>query len=170
MDLELTLDEKTDSCYINKSDQLDKFIFNPGRRRIMNSIGVLDVGIGNTLSIIGCLSRLGATSQLIHYPEELKKVTHLIIPGVGNMKSLTNKLKVCGIDKEIKEFAKTKYLLGICLGFQLLFEGSEEGDVSCLGLLPGRVLSLSRNLSVSTNVGYHEVKNISSSIIALPAA
>jgi len=123
----------------------------------MTTIGVLDVGIGNSLSIVGSLSRLGCLYKRVTSPEDLQTVTHLIIPGVGHMSSLMSTLQFTGLDTEIRKFAQHHYLLGICLGFQLLFDFSEEGSVPCLGLLPGRVLSLATHAQFSTNVGYRTI-------------
>jgi glutamine amidotransferase len=70
----------------------------------------------------------------------IRHATHIVLPGVGAAASAMQRLRQNGLDEFIPQ--TTQPLLGICLGMQLLFESSEEGDTSCLGLLPGAVSRL----------------------------
>ncbi|MFB4164541.1 imidazole glycerol phosphate synthase subunit HisH [Alteribacillus sp. JSM 102045] len=102
-------------------------------------IGIIDYGMGNLHSVSKALERLDLSYFLSEEPEELEKADGLILPGVGSFRDAMTLLK----EKQQEEFIKTwaadgKPLLGICLGMQLLFEGSEEnGDTEGLGFLPG---------------------------------
>lgn len=102
-------------------------------------IGIIDYGMGNLHSVSKALERLDLSYFLSEDPGELEKADGLILPGVGSFRDAMTLLK----EKKQEEFIKTweadgKPLLGICLGMQLLFEGSEEnGDTEGLGFLPG---------------------------------
>ncbi|KTC75611.1 imidazole glycerol phosphate synthase subunit HisH [Legionella birminghamensis] len=104
-------------------------------------IAVLDVCGNNLASLSNALSRLGYNYLLTHDAKEICNASHLIIPGVGTAPSGMNALKKYGLVNLIKELKQP--VLGICLGMQLLYEYSEEGQVECLGLLPGKVTSFS---------------------------
>ncbi|TLS38552.1 imidazole glycerol phosphate synthase subunit HisH [Pseudalkalibacillus caeni] len=105
-------------------------------------IGIIDYGMGNLYSVSKALERLGFDYFLSEDPEELKKASGLILPGVGSFRDAASILEKTGLkDFILSEVEKGTPLLGICLGMQLLFEESEENGVSKgLGLLPGRVL------------------------------
>ncbi|SDH20911.1 glutamine amidotransferase [Alteribacillus persepolensis] len=102
-------------------------------------IGIIDYGMGNLHSVSKALERLDLSYFLSEAPAELAKAEGLILPGVGSFKDAMTLLK----EKEQEAFIKMwvrdgKPLLGICLGMQLLFEGSEEnGSTEGLGFLPG---------------------------------
>src|SRR5690242_16245453 len=103
-------------------------------------IVVIDYGIGNLGSVKNALDKLGAESKISSDPDEIKKADALILPGVGAAGQGMKNLKKLGLDKIIiEEIKKGKCFLGICLGMQLLFEKSAEGEVSCLGILKGNV-------------------------------
>jgi len=73
-------------------------------------------------------------------PADLEKCDRLIFPGVGEAKYAMEQLKLTGFDTFLKDWAQAqKPLVGICLGSQIIFEHSEEGDVECLGLLKGTI-------------------------------
>ncbi len=120
----------------------------------MFSIGILDVGIGNIPAIEGSYRRLNIQTTRISTYNQLKLVNHLIIPGVGNMSEYMSRLRGLSLDNEIKSFSQYGYILGICLGFQALFEFSEEGDTECLGILNGHVKRIFDISHISTNIGF----------------
>jgi glutamine amidotransferase len=77
-------------------------------------------------------------SELTTDPNKVRKASHVILPGVGAAADCMARLqKHAGLVEAIRNLRQP--MLGICVGMQLLFESSEEGDVPCLGLLPGRV-------------------------------
>ncbi len=100
-------------------------------------IGIINYDSGNTRSVQNALERMGAPYILSDKKEVLETCTHIIFPGVGSARSAMASLKERDLEDWIKNYKKP--FLGICLGMQLLFEFSEEGDTPCLGILEGRV-------------------------------
>ena len=102
-------------------------------------IGIIDYGMGNLHSVSKALERLGLPYFLASEPEKLIKAEGLILPGVGSFRDAMTILKDNRQDGFIKTWSKDgRPLLGICLGMQLLFEGSEEnGNTEGLKLLSG---------------------------------
>ncbi len=106
--------------------------------RSLASVAVVDYGAGNLRSVGGALERLGAPWRLARDPRELEVAGAVLLPGVGSAGSAMRVLEQRGFPAALRRLDRP--LLGICLGFQLLFERSEEeGGVRCLGILPGRV-------------------------------
>ena len=103
-------------------------------------IVLLDAGGANFGSLRAAFARLGLDASVSADRGRIAEATHLVLPGVGAAAAAMRKLRENGLDEVIPQ--TTQPLLGICLGMQLLFEGSEEGDTPCLGLLPGRVRRL----------------------------
>lgn len=106
------------------------------------TIGVIDYGMGNLRSVSKALERLGARVYVGDSPRELSRVQKLILPGVGAfgaaMKELKKRKLIPVINKAVE---RQKPLLGICLGLQLFFDGSEESPgIKGLGLWKGSVL------------------------------
>lgn len=102
-------------------------------------IGIIDYGMGNLHSVSKALERLDQPYFISEDPEELNKAEGLILPGVGSFKDAMTLLKEKNQEDFIKKWAADgNPLLGICLGMQLLFDGSEEnGDTAGLAFLPG---------------------------------
>lgn len=98
-------------------------------------IAVIDVSGNNLTSLGNALNRLGFTYVLTHDAQEISQASHVILPGVGTATYGMQALQQYDLVTVIK--ALTQPLLGICLGMQLLLDASEEGDVACLGLIPG---------------------------------
>lgn len=107
----------------------------------MSTVTVLAYGAGNTASVRFALERLGAKVRLTDNPAEVAEAERLILPGVGAARYAMSRLSALGLVEPVRAFPGP--LLGICLGQQLLFETSDEGDdVPLLGLIPGRVTRL----------------------------
>lgn len=104
-------------------------------------IAVIDVSGTNLTSLANALTRLDANFILTHDSKKIENASHVIMPGVGTAAFGMNALRQHGLIDVL--IALKQPLLGICLGMQLLMEHSEEGDIPCLGLLPGRVQRLS---------------------------
>lgn len=98
---------------------------------------LIDAGGANIGSVEYALERLGASARLSADPAEIAAADRVILPGVGAAAAGMARLHELGLVELVRSLQQP--LLGVCLGMQLLFEGSEEGDVDCLGLLPGRV-------------------------------
>ncbi len=107
-------------------------------------IAVLDYGIGNLRSAEKALQHLGADARLVDDPDEAASATGMVLPGVGAFGPCARALHDTGLDQVARDaIARGLPFLGICVGFQLLYEGSDEdpGDPG-LGILPGRVRAL----------------------------
>jgi glutamine amidotransferase len=98
---------------------------------------LVDSGGANIGSVRYALQRLGVESRLSADPAEIRAADRVILPGVGAAGPGMARLRELGLVDTLRGLRQP--LLGICLGMQLLFESSEEGEVECLGLLPGRV-------------------------------
>ena len=123
-------------------------------------VGILSIGLGNVPAVEGALRRLSVSPARVENQNHLLDITHLIIPGVGAMGEYITRLRAFDMISAIRSFSMDGKILGICLGFQVLFEHSEEGNCDCLGLFKGHVLSLSSFTSISTNVGYSQITQI----------
>lgn len=98
---------------------------------------LLDSGGANLGSVQAAFARLGVPVSVTSEPNVILDSTHVVLPGVGSAAVCMAKLRKNGLDKLIPRL--TQPLLGICVGLQLLFERSEEGETECLGLLQGEV-------------------------------
>lgn len=107
--------------------------------------GVIDYGAGNLRSVCNALGMLQAEHRLVRGPDDLDGVDALIFPGVGSFGDSMRHLQEQGLAGPIREWiAADRPFLGICIGYQLLFEGSEESpDVPGLGVFKGRVVRFS---------------------------
>jgi glutamine amidotransferase len=103
----------------------------------MTRLAIIDSGGANIASLQFAVERLGLPSDLTTDPKVLQEATHVILPGVGAAADCMGRLQSTGLVETIRGLRQP--LLGICVGMQLLFESSEEGNVPCLGILPGRV-------------------------------
>ena len=89
----------------------------------------------NIASLQFALQRLDADASVSADPEEIRAAGHVILPGVGAAAVAMSRLRQSGLDTVIPVLRQP--VLGICLGMQLLHESSQEGDVACLGVIPG---------------------------------
>ena len=98
---------------------------------------LLDSGGANLGSVQAAFARLGVEAPVTSDAQRIRAATHVILPGVGAAAPAMARLRENGLDRLIPTLSQP--LMGICVGMQLLFERSAEGEVECLGLLPGRV-------------------------------
>jgi glutamine amidotransferase len=107
-------------------------------------IAILDYGMGNLRSVEKAFEHVGAEVELTYDPARIRAAAGLVLPGVGAFPKAMQVIRERGLDELIAERrAGGVPLLGICLGMQLLFEGSVElGGADGLGLLPGQVRGL----------------------------
>lgn len=110
---------------------------------------VIDAGVGNLGNLGRALARVGADVQVAAEPGEIARARCLVLPGVGAFRPPREKLRG-ELEAALAEaLDRGAWLLGICVGYQLLFEGSEEfGDTDGLGLLQGRVTRLPATVSL----------------------
>ena len=121
-------------------------------------IGIVDYGMGNLRSVQKALQAVGADARIYQRPEDLAAADKIVLPGVGAMQPAMQRLTELGLTAPIKAaVAAGKPFLGICLGFQLLFESSSEGGtVPGLGILPGTVERFS-SLKVP-HMGWNQIR------------
>lgn len=106
-------------------------------------IAIVDYGVGNLFSLSSSLKALGLETEITRDPERFRAADRIILPGVGAFGDARAKLDATGLVPVIREEARKKPLLGICLGMQLLFDRSfEYGEHPGLGLVPGQVVDL----------------------------
>ncbi|MEM9561239.1 MAG: imidazole glycerol phosphate synthase subunit HisH [Actinomycetota bacterium] len=106
----------------------------------MTTIAVLDYGIGNLRSAQKALQHVGADANLTDDPGLIEAADGVVLPGVGNFGACMRALVETGLADQARKVAERgQPFLGICVGMQLLFEGSAEAPEAGLGLLPGRV-------------------------------
>ena len=106
----------------------------------MTDLVIIDSGVANIGSVLAALERIGASVTVSRDWETIRTAPRVLLPGVGSASAAMRELTALGLTKRLPTL--TQPVLGICLGMQLLFEESEEGEgahTSCLGILPGRV-------------------------------
>ncbi len=106
----------------------------------MPVIAVIDYGMGNLHSVCKGLENAGASPIITHSHKELTQADAVILPGVGAFDPALQNLRSRDLEQPIKDIiASGKPFLGICLGLQILFESSAEGNLPGLGIVKGKV-------------------------------
>jgi glutamine amidotransferase len=103
---------------------------------IASNVVIVANGGANIASLQFALERLNVPSMVSGDPEIIGAASHVILPGVGAAANAMSRLRRDGLDDVIPKLRQP--VLGICLGMQLLYESSDEGDTRCLGIIPGR--------------------------------
>lgn len=119
-------------------------------------VGVVDYGVGNIANVIRCLEYVATKERIVrvYNDTELKQCDKIILPGVGAFGSAMEHLRHKGLHNALCEYAKSgRYLLGICLGMQLLLDKSYEfGEHDGLGLIRGEVVSFGSQKSLEWHI------------------
>ncbi|MFW9843980.1 MAG: imidazole glycerol phosphate synthase subunit HisH [Candidatus Thorarchaeota archaeon] len=131
-------------------------------------VGVLDYGAGNIFSIVSGLRRAEIDTEVVIEPKCLSSIDAVVVPGVGNFSQAADSLEVFR-EKLIEISREGRFILGICLGMQIMLDESEEGNGRGLGLLEGRVVRLPATVKVP-HMGWNsiEVKRPSQLFEGLP--
>ena len=114
----------------------------------MADVAVIDYGMGNLRSVSKAIEHVapGMSVVVTGDPAEVSRAGRVVFPGQGAMPDCMRKLKASGLLESLLRAAETKPLLGVCIGEQMLFERSEEGDTPGLGIFPGQVKRFAANL------------------------
>lgn len=107
----------------------------------MTDVAIIDSGGANIASLLYAFDRLRTKAILTTDVDAIRSSSRVVLPGVGAAKDAMQRLTMAGLVDVIREL--TQPVLGICLGMQLLSEGSEEENVECLGIIPGTAARLS---------------------------
>ncbi len=121
-------------------------------------VAVVDYGAGNLVSIGQALTVVGADVRLVTDGSALASADALIVPGVGAAAPAMDRLRESRLADPIRRWIDDgRPYLGICLGLQLLFEGSDEDDAVTLGVLPGRTVALA-DAPTLPHIGWNQVE------------
>ncbi len=122
-------------------------------------ITVIDYGAGNLRSVINAVGKLGYRPEVTSQPRDVLNARVVILPGVGAAADTMASLKKLGLVEPVGKFiAEGRPFLGVCIGLQILFNGTEEGGWhECLGVLPGSVRKLPPGLKIP-HMGWNQVK------------
>jgi glutamine amidotransferase len=124
-------------------------------------IGIVDYGIGNLRSVQKALQHVGGEAIFVHTPEEISKADALVLPGVGNFGDCVRCLAKSGMWDATLEWAKSERpFFGICVGYQMLFDSSEEAPgEKGLGVFAGTVRKFSEKHGLKIpQIGWNTVK------------
>ncbi|MEY3747670.1 MAG: hypothetical protein RL194_1129 [Pseudomonadota bacterium] len=113
----------------------------------MIDIAVVDYGMGNLRSVSKALEHVAPGRRIVvtSDPHEIDAAERVVFPGQGAMPDCMRELDSRGLRQPVIKAAAGKPFLGICIGLQLLFEHSEEGDAAGLGILPGKVVRFEKS-------------------------
>jgi len=119
----------------------------------MTDIAIVDYGMGNLHSVSKALEHVAPAASIVvtSNPAEVRKAARVVFPGQGAMPNCMKEMDVRGLRGAVLEAAASKPFLGICIGLQMLFEASEEGNVKGLGILPGKVIRFPNLSMVDTS-------------------
>jgi imidazole glycerol phosphate synthase glutamine amidotransferase subunit len=121
-------------------------------------VGIVDYGAGNLVSIEQALALVGARVTRAAAASDLEDVDALVVPGVGASRPAMDRLEAAGlVGPIVRWIADDRPFLGICLGLQLLFEGSDEDGAVTLGVLPGRTRRLA-GAPTLPHIGWNQVE------------
>ncbi len=125
----------------------------------MSRVVLVDYGVGNVGSVRRAFERLGSEVVTTTHPAVVAESSRVVLPGVGAFAPARARLAAAGLDEALRAaVGRGARLLGLCLGFQLLFEASEEfGTTAGLGLLAGRVTPFPPGVRVP-HVGWNRLE------------
>ena len=119
----------------------------------MGNIAVIDYGMGNLHSVAKALEHAAPSEriQVTNDPNIVAEASRVVFPGQGAMPDCMRELDARGLRPALLQASRNKPFLGLCIGLQMLFDHSEEGDVAGLGILPGKVVRFAAGNMVDGN-------------------
>lgn len=122
-------------------------------------ITIVDYGMGNIGSLRNMFRRIGQSTEIASTPEDVRRARKILLPGVGAFDPAMERLEMSGLGDAVREKAlgDGAPTLGICLGMQLLGDGSEEGERPGLSLIPARARRFPREVGKVPHMGWNEV-------------
>jgi len=110
-------------------------------------ISIIDYGLGNIKAFVSAYRSLGIKYEIINSPEELKLPTHIILPGVGSFDDAMEKIEKKGFKEKLTNlvFEDKVNILGVCIGFQIMGNSSQEGELEGLGWIDVEVKKIGTN-------------------------
>ena len=128
----------------------------------MTLIAVIDYDMGNLHSACKGLETVGAVPKITDSPLDLEKADAIVLPGVGSFDPAVRQIRSRHLEKPIKAaIANGKPFLGICLGLQILFDSSEEGQEAGLGVIPGTVRRFRSEPGITIpHMGWNQVQQV----------
>lgn len=123
-------------------------------------VSIINYKAGNAPSVSNALRYLNIPCRFVSTPDQLEESEKLILPGVGSAKATMDSLKKMDLIEvlEKKVLNGRTPFLGICIGHQILFDHSQEGNTSCLGWLKGKVVRFDKKKVRVPHIGWNEVK------------
>jgi glutamine amidotransferase len=134
------------------------------------NLAIIKYNAGNIQSVLNALAMLGVEAKVTDSPEELYSADKVIFPGVGAAASAMDSLRSSRLDQVIRQLKQP--VLGICVGMQLLFDHSEEGDTNCLGIIPYKVKKFTPVLNEDHSrlkvpqIGWNEIFDLKSELFS----
>ncbi len=130
------------------------------------AIGVVDYGSGNLRSVCKALEASGAATTLVAAASQLGTMDAIVVPGVGSFGDCAANLRATGLWEPLRDWLREgRPYLGICLGYQLLFESSEESPgVEGLGALPGTVIRFSDERLKVPHMGWNSLNGMNGAL------
>lgn len=110
-------------------------------------IVIVDYGLGNIGNVTRAVERLGYEVTISHEESIINRAQAVILPGVGHFKDAMSAIRQLNLDETLSN-VKDKPIIGICLGMQLIYEHSDEGNVEGLGLVPGNITLINTTFPV----------------------
>ena len=131
-------------------------------------ISIVDYGMGNLRSVQKALAHVAPAARvdITAQPDDIRRADRVVFPGQGAMPDCMRSLRECGLAEAVTQATRDKPFLGLCIGQQMLFEGSDEGDTPGLALVLGRVRGFARSRERAAagfkvpHMGWNEVRQL----------
>ncbi|SDQ24979.1 glutamine amidotransferase [Pseudoxanthomonas sp. CF125] len=128
-------------------------------------VALVDAGGANIGSVLFALQRLGVEATLTGDAQLIREADRVILPGVSTAAMVMGRLRELDLVETLRTLERP--LLGVCVGMQLLYERSEEGDVECLGLIPGKVMKLPASSAIRVpHMGWNTLQPLRASALS----